>query len=136
MTKENENPPTCLMPTRFQDSSQIKTREVYTFSSCLSIVCLLLTFSWTSSIFFINFPVFHFLDLKRIILNLVYSYLKIQRKDQNVGRYSVFFLTPPPLISVSTHNTVQLGWDNIEINNQNKCCHKGAKKVKIPNIQR
>ena len=42
-------------------------------------------------------------------------------------------------IHISNYNTVQLRWDNIEINNQNKCCHEGARphqKVKIPKIQR
>ena len=38
-------------------------------------------------------------------------------------------------MSVSTYNTVQLGWDNIEINKQNKCCHKGAKKVNTKNSE-
>ena len=82
-----------LLPAWFQDSSQIDASEGSTFS-CLSIVCLLLTFSGTRSIFFIKCPVFRFLDLVGRILNLVFSYLKIQRKDQNLGRYSVSFLTP------------------------------------------
>ena len=82
-----------LLPAWFQDSSQIKAREGSTFS-CLSIACLLLRFSRARSIFFIKCPVFHFLDLVGRILNLVFSYLKIQRKDQNLGRYSVSFLTP------------------------------------------
>ena len=48
-----------LLPAWFQDSSQIKAREGCTFS-CLSIVCLLLTFSRTRSIFLLNVQSFTF----------------------------------------------------------------------------
>ena len=48
------------------------------------------------------------------------------------------FLSILPYLEVSsTHNTVQLGWDNK--NQQPKCCQEGARphqKVKIPKIQR
>ena len=80
-----------LLPSWFQDSSQIKTREVP--FHVLALLCLLLTFSRTRSIFLLNVQS-HFLDLDGRILNLVYSYLKIQRKDQNLGRHSVSFITP------------------------------------------
>ena len=49
---------------------------------------------------------------------------------------SIFFIKCPVFPFL---DTVQLRWDNIEINNQNKCCHEGARphqKIKIPKIQK
>ena len=48
-----------LLPAWFQDSIQIKAREGSTFS-CFSIVCLLLRFSRTRSIFLLNVQSFTF----------------------------------------------------------------------------
>ena len=73
--------PFACMISRFQ-SNQGKRKGI-DFHVLACIVCLLLTFS--RSIYFIKCPVFHFLNLHGSILNLVYSYLKIRRQDQNLG---------------------------------------------------
>ena len=63
----------------FQILVKSRQQEVSTFS-CLSIVCLVLTFS--RNIYFIKCPVFHFLNLDRKILSLFIHISKFERKTK------------------------------------------------------
>ena len=80
-------------------------------------------------------PVYHFLGLKRRILNLIY--LNISRKGQVYIAFVSFLFRPPARLwkyglDLSVHDTVWLGSDNIKIAT---CCQEGVRprrKMKMP----